>query len=105
MASSDGHHVTPFKTYMVIYVSLLVLTVITVAISRVELGVLNMPVAMLVASVKAALVVLWFMHQKYENNLNRVVFASAFFFLLLMFGFTAADTFTREFFINTFGTQ
>ena len=103
MSSSGEHHVTPFKTYITVFASLFVLTIITVAISRVDLGALNMVVAMGVASVKAAIVVLWFMHQKYESNLNRVVFASGFFFLLLMFAFSAADIFTRDYLTSTFG--
>jgi cytochrome c oxidase subunit 4 len=88
---------------VVVYVTLLILTIITVAVSRIDLGALNMFVAMFVASVKAAIVALWFMHLKYENKLNRVVFASGFFFLLVMFAFSAIDIFSRGNFLNIYG--
>ena len=104
MTAGTSHHITPFKTYAVVYISLLVLTIITVAVSRVDLGMsfMNVIVAMLIASVKAMIVVLWFMHQKYETTLNRVTFFLAFLFVFIFFVFSAIDVFTRDFLINTF---
>ncbi len=104
MTAETSHHITSFKTYAVVYISLLVLTIITVAVSRVDLGMsfMNVIVAMLIASIKAMIVVLWFMHQKYESTLNRVTFFLAFFFVFIFFIFSAIDVFTRDFLINTF---
>ena len=56
------HHIVPLKTYMLIFAALLVGTVITVAIAFVDLGFLNTPVAILIALVKATLVIWYFMH-------------------------------------------
>ena len=98
-----AHHVTPAKTYFLVYASLLVLTILTVAVSRIDLGHLNMVVAMLVATVKASIVALYFMGLKYEGKLNRVVFCSGFFFLIILFAFTAMDIFSRTNLINLFG--
>jgi cytochrome c oxidase subunit 4 len=76
--SSNGHashhhgelgHVVPLKVYVTVLILLLILTVVTVAISRVDFGNWNLVVAMLIASVKAGFVALFFMHLKYENPL------------------------------------
>ena len=104
MQEGVEHHITPFKTYATVYISLLVLTIITVALSRIDLGMsfINVIVAMFIASIKAMIVVLWFMHQKYETTLNRVTFALAFVSVFIFFVFIAVDVFTRDFLINTF---
>jgi cytochrome c oxidase subunit 4 len=62
-------HLIPFQLYVTVLVTLLILTVITVAVSRVDFGNWNIVVAMLIASVKAGTVGLFFMHLKYENPL------------------------------------
>lgn len=68
--SHELGHVVPFSVYRNIFIALIVLTVITVAISRVDFGAMNIVIAMLVASVKAMLVALFFMHLKYEKPLT-----------------------------------
>jgi cytochrome c oxidase subunit 4 len=52
-------------------------------------------IAMFIASIKASLVCLFFMHLKYDKPLNRLTFVSGLFFLSLFFIFTLADTLTR----------
>lgn len=89
------HHVIPFKTYVNVAIALFVLTVLTVLFHQMDLGVLKGPVAFLIASVKASLVLLYFMHLKYDSMMNRVIFGSAFFFLLLLIAFSALDIWTR----------
>lgn len=90
-AHDSGHlelgHIVPFSVYFKVFISLIVLTAFTVAISRVDFAefghpVLNIVVAMLVASVKALLVVLFFMHLKYENP---VTWLYAIFPIILLF--------------------
>lgn len=73
----------------------MVLTAITVWVSYYNFGNWNVFVAMLVATIKGALVCLYFMHLKYDNRVNQVVFASAFFFLAIFVGLTASDELTR----------
>src|SRR5687767_13482931 len=63
----DLGHIVPFKIFLNVFIALLVLTVVTVAVSRVDFGHWNMVVAMFVASIKALLVMCFFMHLKYEN--------------------------------------
>lgn len=89
------HHVTPLSIYMKVAGALFLLTFLTVGAHALPLGVFAAPVAFLIAAVKAALVMLWFMHLKHENTTNRVIFGSGFFFLILLFFFCALDIYTR----------
>ncbi len=91
----DVYHLTPFKTYMVVFLSLLVLTVLTVWVATVDFGAANAFIAFGIATVKAMLVLLYFMHLKYEVTTNRVIMASGFFFLALLFIFVLIDIVTR----------
>ncbi|PIT99586.1 MAG: oxidase [Bdellovibrionales bacterium CG10_big_fil_rev_8_21_14_0_10_45_34] len=93
-------HVTQPKVFFNVYFVLLVLTVMTVGAIKVDFGSFNLALAMLIATVKAALVIWYFMHQKYETSLNRLAFFSSFFFLFLFFILTAIDVFTRKSFIQ-----
>ncbi len=84
-----------YRTYIVVWIALLILTGVTWGVSYVNLGMGNVTVALLIASVKAALVALFFMHLRYEN---RLVWAFAlfplFFLALIIFG-TLSDTMFR----------
>ncbi len=93
MSLQGGEHT---KTYQRVWGTLLVLTLITVAISYVPFGVFNIAVAMFIASVKGILVCLYFMHLRYDNRVNQVVFVSAFFFLIIFVGLTLSDVLFRH---------
>lgn len=92
-----AHHVIPAKVYVATGLALLVLTVITVAVSYVDLerfglgGFANIFVAMLVASIKAALVCSFFMGLFYDRRLNVVVFVSSIVFVAFFFLLTFSD--------------
>lgn len=79
-----------------VLVALLILTVVTVAVSRFDFGGANMLIAMAIASVKAALVMGFFMHLKWDTAINKIVFFGSFLFLSLLFIFTLADQATRR---------
>ena len=89
------HHVTSTKTFVTVLLALLFLTIITVAASRVDFGAANLLIAMLIASVKAALVIAIFMHVKWDTAINKIVFLSSFLFLSLLLIFTLSDQATR----------
>ena len=97
---SHEHHITPFPIYIKVFSALIVLTVITVVASLFDFGAMNTVIAMLIATVKAFVVVYWFMHMGHEGWLNRSVFIMAFFFLVVFFVLTAMDIFTRTQFDN-----
>lgn len=101
-AAAHGHedhvHVMPLPMYFGVFGALLVLTVITVGVSVLGLPpLLSIIVALAVATVKATLVVLYFMHLRYENLFYSFIFVSSLFFVLLFFVFTLGDTAYRGF--------
>lgn len=83
------------QEYFNVWMSLLGLTVVTVAVSYLRFGVLNIFIAMAIASLKAVLVCLYFMHLKYDKRVNQVVFVSAFLFLMIFAGLTLSDVLFR----------
>lgn len=91
----EDHHIIPTKTYLWVFFALIVGTVITVWVAQYNFGSMNMVIAMLVATAKATLVLLYFMHLKYDHLLNRTIFLSAFFFLFLLFVFSMGDIISR----------
>jgi cytochrome c oxidase subunit IV len=65
----SNHHIVPYKVYAQILGILVVLTGISVAVTQIELGVLTVTVALLLATAKSALVLLYFMHLKVKSRL------------------------------------
>ncbi|MCX7978326.1 MAG: cytochrome C oxidase subunit IV family protein [Bdellovibrionaceae bacterium] len=99
MSAHGNHerHITPFKTYLNVAIALFALTFLTMIAfwNNHHLGVLAGPVAFLIAAVKAVLVMGYFMHLKYEGMMNRVIFGTGFFFLLVLIFFSGLDIWTR----------
>lgn len=91
-----GEHISSMGTYLTIFSLLLILTVLTFAVSYAELpGNWSIIAALGVATVKAVLVAGWFMHLKYDTRFNLLVFLSAFWFMTVFFGFTLTDLGSR----------
>jgi cytochrome c oxidase subunit 4 len=93
--SAGSDHVVPVKLYLAIFAMLMVLTTITVWVASLDLGPLNLVVALGVAVTKATLVVLFFMHVKYSSKLTWLVVASGFFLVAIMIALTMADMVSR----------
>jgi len=94
----EGHateHVVPVGTYIAVFIALMVLTILTVAASRLDLGALNTPVALGIAVTKALLVILFFMHVKYGPRIIGLFVAGAFLWLFYLIAGTAADYISR----------
>jgi cytochrome c oxidase subunit 4 len=94
-AGAHKPHILPLKLYAGIWIALLVLTVTTVKVSYYDFGVLNLVVAMGIAALKGSLVVLFFMHLKYDEKFNAVLFVGALVFLSIFMVLTLADTMER----------
>lgn len=93
MKSNDheNQHIMSYKTLAFVLASLLVLTGVTVAVSYVHMGFFNVPIALLIASTKSTIVLLFFMHLKYEGKLIAISFTSTVIVLCIMIGFTFWD--------------
>jgi cytochrome c oxidase subunit IV len=89
-------HVSPKSHYFAIFAALLVLTLITVKVAYLDLGPLNNVAALAIASLKGLLVVLFFMHVKYNSRLTWVFAGAGFFWLIFLFGITMADYVSRD---------
>ncbi|MBA2602719.1 MAG: cytochrome C oxidase subunit IV family protein [Acidobacteria bacterium] len=94
-------HVAPKSLYYTIFAALMVGTVLTVVVAFFDLGFLNNVVMLGIASVKALLVILFFMHVRWSTRLTWVVVASGFFFLMILFTFTMMDYLTRGWLVGT----
>lgn len=99
-----SQHIVSPRVYVAVFAALLAFTFLTVAAARVDLGEpelaglrmpLNVLVAVAIAVVKAALVVLFFMHVKYSGRLVQIVVASAFVFLAILLVITLSDYVSR----------
>lgn len=90
------HHISSSAMFLNVLIALLILTGITVGTSRIDFGPANMLIAMAIASIKASLVIAFFMHVKWDTAINKIVFLSSFLFLSLLFIFTLADHATRR---------
>lgn len=96
MESNESGHVVPLWKYFGVFVALLALTGATVGAAFVDLGPLSNVVALSIAMLKAALVVLYFMHVRYSARLIPLVAVAGLFWLIHLIGGTAiGDYFTR----------
>ena len=94
---ADAHHglahVAPIKVLLATGGSLLILTIVTVLATKVDFGAnINLALAMAIAVVKATLVVLFFMHLRYDRLFHSVIFVSAILAASLFVSFTLMDT-------------
>jgi cytochrome c oxidase subunit 4 len=91
-----SEHIVDVKTYLAVWLALLVLTGVTAGVAFIDLGPFNTIVALVIATFKAVLVALIFMHVKYASErLTKVVLIAAVFFLMILLGLSLADYTTR----------
>jgi cytochrome c oxidase subunit 4 len=92
---APAHHRSSLLSYFLVFATLMVLTILTVWVSRIDLGALNTSVAMAIAILKATVVILWFMHVIHSPRLTWIVVISSFLWLAVMFVLFFADYATR----------
>lgn len=95
MSQEHTHHVLGYTTLVLVWLALLTLTGITVAVSRLDLGMLNIWAALGIACGKSALVIGFFMHMNYERRLFRIFLGIALVTLAIFIGFTFFDVLYR----------
>ncbi|TVQ11978.1 MAG: cytochrome-c oxidase [Bacteroidetes bacterium] len=84
--SQEKHHISSFKSHIFVLFALLMLTAASVAVTQLELGTLNVLVAMILAGIKAAIVLSWFMHLKFDSSIYAIFTVAVFvIFLLVLF--------------------
>jgi cytochrome c oxidase subunit 4 len=85
-------HVVSVRVLLTVFVFLMVLTVVTVSATWIDLGAWNLWVAMAIASVKASLVALYFMHLRYDRLFHALIFVTGLVILTLFLSLTMLDT-------------
>jgi cytochrome c oxidase subunit 4 len=95
MSATDEKHITDFRVYILVLLGLLFLTVITVTVTWIDLSALTVLVALLIASVKAVIVLAFFMHLKFESTLFKALVTMVLAIYTLVIALTFADYIMR----------
>jgi cytochrome c oxidase subunit 4 len=90
-----SEHIVPPKVYAAIIISLMILTSVTVYASYVDLHQWNIVVALVIATLKAMLVILYFMHAKYSPKRTQLVVVAGIFWLAILLFMTMSDYASR----------
>lgn len=90
--SEHEHHAMALWKLFAVFAALIVLTVLTVAVTYIDLGNLNIFIALGIALVKALLVLMWFMHLRYDAPINSFVILTSIAFVVLFIALAMVDT-------------
>jgi cytochrome c oxidase subunit 4 len=96
-AASHAHgdelsHVTPVRLLLLIWGALMLLTIVTVTVTSVDLGSrVNLIIAMAIATIKAGLVVTYFMHLRWDRPFHTLIFLGSLLFVSLFISMTLLD--------------
>lgn len=99
-ASHDGHghgdahdfaHPMPVWQLLAVFFALIFFTILTVAQASMHLGAWEVWICLFIATIKATLVIAYFMHLRYDKSYNAVVFLASFLFVAIFMGFTLMD--------------
>lgn len=85
MENEHSHHIVSYGTYISVWLSLVVFTVLTVSVSGIHLGTWTVAVALGIAATKASMVFNVFMHLKYDKPHFKIMLGVALFTLMFMF--------------------
>jgi len=91
-AHSRVGHVVPLPVLFAVLGTLLVMTFVTVAVSWLDFGRFNVWIALAIAVFKASLVLLFFMHLKYDKPFNAIVIILSMALVMLFVAITLTDT-------------
>ena len=89
------HHIVSPLEYTLVFGTLLVFTGITVGAAYIDLHVFNPIIALAIASIKAVIVILFFMHVKYQSRLIKMTVGAGFFTFLVLIIMTLSDYISR----------
>ncbi|HZT36743.1 MAG TPA: cytochrome C oxidase subunit IV family protein [Bryobacteraceae bacterium] len=91
MNPEPHHHITPVRTYVLVWIALIILTFVTTWVAEIDLGEWNIVVAMTIAVVKMSLVAAFFMHIKGASALTKLVCGAGLFWMAILFALTFGD--------------
>ena len=91
----QNHHIVSIKTYLIVFAALIILMILTVIVAFFDFGIFNKGIALAIATTKAALIMLFFMHLHYSSKLVWVFAGLGFFGLLIMIVIAMGDYVAR----------
>ncbi len=92
---NNDHHITPYTTYLIVWVALMAFTSITVAIAGFNVGLTGLFIALSIAAVKSILVINIFMHIKFDELIFKVFLGVSLLTLFVIFLLTSFDILNR----------
>jgi cytochrome c oxidase subunit 4 len=95
MSEHSEHHIVPKRVYFLVFLALIVMTWVTAYVSTIDMGRLNIFVALSIAIFKASLVILFFMHVKYGTRLTKMIVLAGLYWLILLLFIAMVDLWTR----------
>jgi cytochrome c oxidase subunit 4 len=90
-----SQHVVPQKVYLLVFATLICLTLITIDVAFYNFGWLNIYIALTIATFKATVVVMYFMHVRYSSRLTWLFAVGGLFWMVILLTLTFSDYFTR----------
>lgn len=90
-----SEHIVSPKAYFAVFGALVILTIVTVWVANHDFGAFNTPIALLIAGVKASLVVMIFMHAKFSPRIIWLTACSGLLWLIILIGMTMTDFLSR----------
>ena len=91
-----SEHTVSKNVYFAVFGALLVLTATTVIVATIDLGPFNTIVALIIALLKASLVVLFFMHVRYSPRIIGLTIFAGLLWLAILIGLTLTDYLSRS---------
>ena len=95
-ATAELAHVVPVRVLLTVFTVLLGLTFLTVAATWFDFGGWALAIALGIATLKASLVALYFMHLRYDQPFYAIIFTAALLFLAIFLSLTLLDTFQYQ---------
>ena len=89
------HHIVTPMNYLFVYIALIVGTILTVVAADIDMGVFNPIIALGIACTKACIVILFFMHVKYQSRLVKLTVGAGFFTFIVLITMTLTDYMSR----------
>ena len=87
----SGEHIVPWRVYGLNFIAITILMFATVGVSHIELGIFNLPVALLIAIMKTSCIVLFFMNVKYCTQLVKLYAAAGFCWFIVLIVMLMSD--------------
>ncbi len=91
MENNGKHHIVPYKNHVIVLLVLIMLTIVSVAVTSIDLGPLTVTVALLLATAKALIVLIYFMHLKFDNIIYSFMVAFVMFSIISIIVITFLD--------------